>query len=84
MATWRKQWHPTPVLLPGKSHGQRNLVGFSPWGRKEWDTTEQLHFHSAYGFVKSRTTLITQIILPIITISIQDMRCYLYFMCLKN
>ena len=36
---------PTPVLLPGKSHGQRSLVGCSPWGRKELDTTEQLHFH---------------------------------------
>ena len=36
---------PTPVLLPGKSHGQRSLVGYSPWGRKESDTTEQLHFH---------------------------------------
>ena len=35
----------TPVLLPGKSHGQRSLVGCSPWGRKESDTTEQLHFH---------------------------------------
>ena len=35
---------PTPVLLPGKSHGRRNLVGCSPWGRKEWDTTEWLHF----------------------------------------
>ena len=41
----RKQWHPTPVLLPGKSHGRRSLVGCSPWGRYEWDTTEQLHFH---------------------------------------
>jgi len=30
---WRRQWHPTPVLLPGKSHGQRSLVGCSPWGR---------------------------------------------------
>ena len=38
-------WHPTPVLLPGKSHGQRNLVGCSPWGCKESDTTERLHFH---------------------------------------
>ena len=37
--------HPTPVLLPGKSHGQRSLVGCSPWGRKESDTTERLHFH---------------------------------------
>ena len=42
---WRRQWHPTPVLLPGKSHGQRSLVGCSPWGRKESYTTEQLHFH---------------------------------------
>ena len=42
---WRRQWHPTPVLLPGKSHGRRSLVGCSPWGGKESDTTEQLHFH---------------------------------------
>ena len=34
----RRQWHPTPVLLPGKSHGQRSLVGWNPWGRKESDT----------------------------------------------
>ena len=42
---WRRQWHPTPVLLPGKSHGRRSLVGCSLWGREESDTTEQLHFH---------------------------------------
>ena len=42
---WRRQWQPTPVLLPGKSHGRRSLVGCSPWGRTESDTTEQLHFH---------------------------------------
>ena len=41
----RRQWHPTPVLLPGKSRGQRSLVGCSPWGRKESDRTERLHFH---------------------------------------
>ena len=41
----RRQWHPTPVLLPGKSHGQRSLVGCSPWGHEESDTTEWLHFH---------------------------------------
>ena len=41
----RRHWHPTPVLLPGKSHGWRSLVGCSPWGRKESDTTERLHFH---------------------------------------
>ena len=40
-----RQWLPTPVLLPGKSHGRRSLVGCSPWGRKESDTTERLHFH---------------------------------------
>ena len=42
---WRRQWQPTPVLLPGKSHGRRSMVGFSPWGREELDTTERLHFH---------------------------------------
>ena len=42
---WRRKWQPTPVLLPGKSHGLGSLVGYSPWGRKELDTTEQLHFH---------------------------------------
>ena len=41
---WRRQWHPTPVLLPGKSHGQRSLVGCSPWGREKSDLTERLHF----------------------------------------
>ena len=38
-----KEMQPTPVLLPGKSYGWRSLVGYSPWGRKESDTTEQLH-----------------------------------------
>ena len=42
---WRRQWQPSPVLLPEKSHGQRSLVGCSPWGRQELDTTERLHFH---------------------------------------
>ena len=41
----RRQWQPTPVLLPGKSHGRRSLVGCSLWGREESDTTERLHFH---------------------------------------
>ena len=41
----RRRWHPTPVLLPGKSHGWRSLVGCSPWGRSESDRTERLHFH---------------------------------------
>ena len=42
---WRRQWHPTLVLLPGKSHRWRSLVGCSPWGREESDMTERLHFH---------------------------------------
>ena len=42
---WRRQRQPTPLLLPGKSHGRRSLVGYSPWGLKESDTTERLHFH---------------------------------------
>ena len=37
---WRRKWQSTPVLLPGESHGQMSLVGYSPWGRKELDTTE--------------------------------------------
>ena len=39
------RWHPTPVFLPGKSHGWRSLVGCSPWDREESDTIEWLHFH---------------------------------------
>ena len=42
---WRRKWHPTPVFLPGESHGGRSLVGYSPWGHKESDTIERLHFH---------------------------------------
>ena len=41
----RRQWHPTPVLLPGKSHGRGSLVVCSPWGREQSDTTGRLHFH---------------------------------------
>ena len=47
----RRQWHPTPVLLPGKSHRWRSLVGCSPWGRQGSDTTEQLHFHFALSCI---------------------------------
>ena len=44
---WRRKWLPTPVILPGESHGQRNLKGYSPWGHTESGTTERLmlHFH---------------------------------------
>ena len=40
---WRRKWQSTPVLLPGKSHRQRSLVGYSPWGRKELDMTKRLN-----------------------------------------
>ena len=43
---WRRKWQPTPVFLPGESHGQRNLAGYSPWGRKELDMTEQPSTHT--------------------------------------
>ena len=46
---WRRKWLPTPVFLPGESHGQRRLVGYSPWGCKELDTTEQLTFSLKLG-----------------------------------
>ena len=49
--TQRRQWHPTPVLLPGKSHGLRSLVGCSPSGCKESDTTERLGFHFSLSCV---------------------------------
>ena len=43
--SWRRQWQPTPVLLPGRSHGRRSLVGCSSWGHYESDMTKRLHFH---------------------------------------
>ena len=48
---WRRRWHPTPVLLPGKSHGRRSLVGCSPWNREELDTTERLHFPFSLSYI---------------------------------
>ena len=42
---WRRKWHPAPLLWPGKSHGRRSLIGCSPWGLEESDTTERLCFH---------------------------------------
>ena len=64
---WGRKWQPTPVFLPGKSHGHRSLVGYSPWGCKESDTTERLHFplsfprktwwSTVHGVTKSQTQL---------------------------
>ena len=43
---WRRKWQPTPVFLPGKSHGQRSLTSYSPWDHKELDTNERLSIHT--------------------------------------
>ena len=55
----RRQWHPTPVLLPGKSHGRRSLVGCCPWGREESDTTERLHFHALEKEMATHSSVVT-------------------------
>ena len=46
---WRRKWQPTPILLPGESHGRRSLAGCSPWGHTESDTTERLSTHTHQG-----------------------------------
>ena len=71
---WRRKWQPTPVFLPGKSHGQRSLVGYSPRSRKESDTTEQLHFTSLLivyqlqGTIVALPTLLAKLIIARLTI----------------
>ena len=50
---WRRKWQSTPGLLPGKSHGQSSLVGYSPWGHKELDTTVRLSLSLSSSFSKS-------------------------------
>ena len=52
---WRQKWQPTPILLPGEFHGKRSLAGYSPWGCKQSDMTERLHFLSL-SFRSSRST----------------------------
>ena len=59
---WRRKWQSTPVLLPGKSHGQRSLVGYSPCCHKESDMTEQLHFH----FRNRKVHLVKAMVFPIV------------------
>ena len=53
---WSRRWQPTPVFLPGESHGQRSLAGCSPWGHEESDTTEQLTF-SFFHFMQNSSRL---------------------------
>ena len=51
--SWRRKWQPTPAFFPGKSHGQRNLVDYSSWGRKEFDRTSGLNSSSMLYILKS-------------------------------
>ena len=51
---WRRKWQPTPVLLPGKSHGERSMAGYSPWGYKELDRLKQL---STYSYLLSQLNI---------------------------
>ena len=60
----QRQWQLTPELLPGKSHGQRSLVGCSPWGRQESDTTKRLHFHFSLSMHWRRKWQPTPVFLP--------------------
>ena len=79
----RRKWQPIPVFLPWKSHGPRSLVGYCPWGRKELDTTERLHFHSilyiAYKlilrFMCYLSLLLTPILLIIYNCSVYSSYC---------
>ena len=60
--TWRRKWQPTPIFLPGESHGQRSLVGDSPWGRKKSDTTEQLSMHVCTFVNRPLKTLLIKVV----------------------
>ena len=59
---WRRQWLTTPVFLIGELHGQKSLAGYSPWGRKESDMTEQLTFSLFKTINLERTSLVAQIV----------------------
>ena len=73
----RRQWHPTPILLPGKSHGRRSLVGCSPWGRTELDTTKRLHFHINFPLSYSyRDQLLLFMILSLNYVSLLLLSCF--------
>ena len=57
---WRREWKPTPVFLPGKSHAQRSLVGYSPWGCEELDTTQRLILSLSPCFRSDQIRSVTQ------------------------
>ena len=57
---WRRKWPPTPVFLPGESHGQRSVVGYSPWVHRESDATEQLSM-PAYTSINNKDTKVMDV-----------------------
>ena len=61
----KRKWQPTPVLLPGRAHGQRSLVGYSPWGRNESDTIEELYFHWVRFYTKILSNLLNNLVVLI-------------------
>ena len=58
---WRTAWLPTPVFLPGESHGQRSLAGYSPWGQKKSDTTEQLTYFYLVLYVSKNASNVSSV-----------------------
>ena len=92
---WRRKWQPTPVLLPGKSHRWRSMVGYSPWSRKESDTTKRLHLvlvlvlywdHYHYYFHPHHHTIAIIIITIPVTINnmVSDHPIYGPSKCVRN
>ena len=59
---WRRKWQPTPVFLPGESHGQRGLIGYSLWGRKESDMTKQLTHTHIQHYISTSVYLIYSVL----------------------
>ena len=67
---WRRKWQPTPVLLPGKSHGWRSMVGYSPWGHKELDPLELSNLGNL-SKLSNLTSTTTTVKIKIISITVQ-------------
>ena len=75
---WRSEWQPTPVFLPGNIHGQRSLGGYSPWDRKESDTTERLtHTYTRFILLLSLSHL--NMVALILVLSSYFINCYSFF-----
>ena len=62
---WKRKWQPTPVFLPGESHGQRSLAGYRPWGCKEWDAAE--HAHTQFVSSNPRLLIYPALLSPLVT-----------------